>query len=69
MSRLPKDLSARDSLFLYVHSHPQLQYFFNFAETRRAANHSGLFEGADSLRRDNVVEIHPLTTSQFAQHR
>jgi hypothetical protein len=60
MSRMPKLLSARNSLFMYVQSHAQLQYYFNLIETRRATNHSGLLDAPDLPRVDNVVEIHPI---------
>jgi hypothetical protein len=61
MSRMPKILSARNSLFMYIQSHAQLQYYFNLSETRRAANHSGLLDGCDSPWMHNVIEIHPIS--------
>jgi hypothetical protein len=67
MSRLPQELSARGSLFLYVHSHSQLQYFFSLGETRRAANQRGPLEAAGPARTGKVVEIHPLGGSKAAQ--
>jgi hypothetical protein len=60
MSRMPKLLSARNSLFMYVESHAQLQYYFKLSETRRAANHSGLLDGCEASWMNNVVEIHPI---------
>jgi hypothetical protein len=60
MSRMPKILSARHSLFMYVHTHPQLQYYFKLSETSRAANQNGILGLLDSRGSDNIVEIHPI---------
>jgi hypothetical protein len=63
MSRMPKTLSARHSVFMYVNTHAQLQYYFNLSETNRSANQSGILGSLDSLRSDNIVEIHPIARS------
>jgi hypothetical protein len=54
-----KTSSARASLFLHVRTHSQMQYYLNIANTRRAANESGLQEIRRG-RRSTVVEIRPL---------
>jgi hypothetical protein len=66
MSRMPKLLSARHSLFMYVQSHAQLQYYFDLSDTHRAANRSGLLDDSDAHRMDNVVEIHPIARASIA---
>jgi hypothetical protein len=55
-----KQLSARASLFLFVRTHHQLQYYFNLSDTRRAANQTGALTAAAPPRLANVVEIHPI---------
>jgi len=60
--------SARHSLFLFVRTHRQLQYYFGVAETRRSANQSALaLRGPVNPQRiGNVVEIHPDRRSSSA---
>jgi len=67
MSRMPRELAERHSLFLHVSTHPQLQYYFNLSETRRSANQSGLLGCCDS-QPHKVVEIHPIKRPLKAQH-
>jgi hypothetical protein len=67
ISRMPKQLTARVSLFMYVRTHSQLEYYFNLSETHRAANQTGLCDSSDSAREDNVVEIHPIARTSSAQ--
>jgi hypothetical protein len=55
-----KHLSARGNLFLFVRRHHHLEYYFNLADSRFAANETGLLNSHDSLQRTNVFEIHPL---------
>ena len=66
---MPTRLTARNCLFLFVRTHQQLQYYCEVAETRHAANDSGLaVRGAgESPRIGNVVAIHPLQRSSSAR--
>jgi hypothetical protein len=54
---------------LFVRTHQQLQHYCVLAETRHAANDSGLkLRGAgDSPLAGNVVAIHPLQRSSSAR--
>ncbi len=57
-------LSARNSLFLFVRTHAQLQRYLQMTETRRAANQSGPgLRGGKSPRAGTVVEIRPSARS------
>lgn len=56
-----KSLSARGSLFLFVRTHQHLGYYFNLADTRHAANQSGIIGSRGTGAPGNVVEIHPVS--------
>jgi hypothetical protein len=51
-----KHLSARGSLFLFVRTHHQLEYYFNLSDIRLAANQEGCV-ATNSHRGANVIEI------------
>jgi hypothetical protein len=54
-------VSARNALFLFVRTHPQLRYYLNLTESFRAANETGLDNSPGPRAASaNVVEIHPL---------
>lgn len=53
-------VSARNALFLFVRTHPQLRYYLNLTESLRAANEAGLRNFRAATGAGNVVEIHPL---------
>jgi hypothetical protein len=54
-------ISARNALFLFVRTHPQLRYYLNLTESIRAANETGWRSARNSACAGNVVEIHPLS--------
>jgi hypothetical protein len=59
-------LSAKVSLFLYVRTHSQVEYYLNLADSSRAANDSG-GPGGDCGERangasDNVVRLRTAIT-------
>jgi hypothetical protein len=60
MSRLPIQLSARLSLFLYVRSHVQWQYYLNLGETRTAANEADLRGPKDGPQVARIIKIRPI---------
>jgi hypothetical protein len=62
-----KHLSARGNLFLFVRRHEHLEYFFDLADSRFAANESGISSSHGSPKRSNVIEIHPLAQAQRRQ--
>jgi hypothetical protein len=64
-----KHLSARDSLFLFVRTHRHLEYCFNLADARRAANQNGILRSYGSARTANVIEIHPIARTQSLRRR
>ena len=49
-----KQLSARGSLFLFVRTHHQLEYYFNLSDIRLAANQQGTVRKSHSAK---VIEI------------
>jgi hypothetical protein len=53
-------VSARNALFLFVRTHPQLRYYLNLTESFRAANETGLCNVRPPADAANVIEIHPL---------
>jgi hypothetical protein len=59
MFAMVKHLSGRISLFLYVRTHSQLQYYLNLEDSHRAANQAGNLD-AIAAAPSNVAEIHPL---------
>ncbi len=66
---MPTQLTARSCLFLLVRTHQQLQCHCRIAETRHAANDSGLkLRGAgEAPRTGKVVAIHPIQRSSSAR--
>jgi hypothetical protein len=62
-----KSVSVRASLFLYVRTHSQLQYYLNLNDSRRAANQSGILASADSPNAGKIAEIHPLQFEGFSR--
>jgi hypothetical protein len=54
-------ISARNALFLFVRTHPQLRYYLDLTESFRAANETGIRRVRRSADAANVVEIHPLS--------
>lgn len=59
-------LSAKFSLFLFVRTHSQLQYYLKLADSRVASNESGIKPTPRARKPDNVVEIHPLGRRSLA---
>ena len=53
-----KRLSARNSLFLYVKTHPQLQYYFGLRHSRTAANEDG-----KSMNSAKIINMREATQS------
>jgi hypothetical protein len=69
MLRMIKHLSARGSLFLFVRTHRQLEYYFNFKDTHLSANQSGLRGTYGSPHAANVIEIHPVERARSQRRR
>jgi hypothetical protein len=59
-------LSAKVSLFLYVRTHSQVEYYLNLADSSRAANEAGVAGGDCRERADcasnNVVRLRTAIT-------
>jgi hypothetical protein len=68
MTRMPAHFCARDSLFLYVNTHPQLQYYLHLGETEQAANQGVLQAVQDWFETGNVIDIHPIGASVAPRH-
>jgi hypothetical protein len=54
-------LSAKVSLFLYVRSHAQVEYYLNLADARRAANESRGNSPEPNSAGAKIVEIHSVS--------
>jgi hypothetical protein len=67
MLMMLRHLSARGSLFLFVRSHHQLEYYFRVEDLHCAANQSGVRHLNDSPRVGNVVELRPNGYRQASQ--
>jgi hypothetical protein len=59
-----KHWSARGSLFLFVRTHRQLEYYLKLQDVRLAANQTGIVSQI-SGKSPNVIEIHPLARVRF----
>jgi hypothetical protein len=59
-------LSAKFSLFLFVRTHSQLQYYLKLADSRIASNESGSRPVPLVRKSDNVVAIHPVGRRSLA---
>jgi hypothetical protein len=59
-----KHWSASGSLFLFVRTHRQLEYYLKLQDARLAANQSGIASEV-SAKSPNVIEIHPLARVRF----
>jgi hypothetical protein len=59
-----KQWSARGSLFLFVRTHRQLEYYLKLQDVRLAANQTGIVSQI-SAKSPNVIEIHPLARVRF----
>ncbi|HEY2686159.1 MAG TPA: hypothetical protein VGI93_21795 [Steroidobacteraceae bacterium] len=44
-------------MFLFVRTHSQLQYYLKLADSRAAANETGIRPAPRARKSDNVVEI------------
>jgi hypothetical protein len=64
-----KQLSARGSLFLFVRTHHQLQYYFHLSDTRDASNQSRTAAFPDRSSLANVVQIRPLRQPAASQRQ
>ena len=69
MVLMTKHLSARGSLFLFVRTHRQLEYYFNYKDARTAANQSALQGAYGSPDTANVIEIHPVERARSQRRR
>jgi hypothetical protein len=63
-----KHLSARGSLFLFVRTHHHLEYYFNLADIRLAANEKGCV-APQSHGGANVVEIRAASQAGLRRRR
>ena len=59
-------LSAKFSLFLFVRTHSQLQYYLKLADSRLSSNESGVKPMPCARKSDNVVEFQPLGRRSLA---
>jgi hypothetical protein len=64
-----KHLSARGSLFLFVRTHRQFEYYFNLADARAASNQNGISGSYRSAQTNNVIEIHPVARVSALRRR
>lgn len=66
-----KQWSMSGSLFLFVRTYRQLEYYFKLKDALLAANQSGI-DGASEVSTEspNVFEIHPLALARvrFSHH-
>jgi len=62
-----KQLAARGSLFLFVRTRHQLEYYFNLNDTHSAANQNGLMASSGEPQPAKVVEIRPISRAVQAQ--
>jgi hypothetical protein len=68
MLRMLKHLATRGSLFLFVRTHQQLQYYFNLNDLRAAANQNGISSGGYDPSA-KVIEIHPVVARSRSFNR
>ena len=64
-----KHLATRGSLFLFVRTHQQLQYYFHLDDSRQAANQKGMQGAGGYPETANVVELHPAARSRATRRR
>ncbi|MDP9089041.1 MAG: hypothetical protein M3O26_09920 [Pseudomonadota bacterium] len=69
MAFMVKHWSVSGSLFLFVRTYRQLEYYLKLKDARRAANQSGIGGATEvSIKSPNVIEIHPLARARFSHH-
>jgi hypothetical protein len=61
MSRQRALLSERNSLFLHLGTHAQLQCYFSLSQTGTAANDNDVRARGDAPKIGKIVEIRPIT--------
>ena len=64
-----KHLSARGSLFLFVRTHRQLEYYFNLSDTREAANQSVAVTRVAPPQGANVVKFRAIPAPAVSQRQ
>ncbi len=70
MLAMMKHFPVSSSLFLFVRSRRQLEYYLKLPDTQLAANQSGMGTAASaSVKRPNVAEIHPLARVRFSEFK
>ena len=68
MSSMMKQCPASGSLFLFVRTRRQLEYYLKLPDALLAANQSGVgAAAAGSVKSPNVTEIHPLARVRFSE--
>jgi hypothetical protein len=69
MLLMVKQWSVSGSLFLFVRTHRQLEYYLKLQNARLAANQNGIASAAEvAANSTNVIEIHPLARVRFSQY-
>jgi hypothetical protein len=64
-----KHLATRGTLFLFVRTHQQVQFYLDLPDSRGAANQSGIAGSAGCLQAPNVIEIHPVARIHSLRRR
>ena len=69
MAFMVKQCSVSGSLFLFVRTHLQLEYYLKLKDVRLAANQSGIGDATEVTNKSpNVIEIHPLARVRFSHN-